>query len=154
VEESSFALGSQFPRIAFLWSCPAGLAGQRSNPLQHPRNISSSNIPRSSVGVWHERESVRLFYCHRSSTDPRGRKLMVKSDGFYLHETWPGGLDTITLHRGDCPRCNDGKGPLQGYSTSGKWHGPFKSQKDAEARSSTLLHVTVRAICDCIRTGT
>jgi hypothetical protein len=81
---------------------------------------------------------------------------MVKSDGFYLHEDWQGDLRTVTLHRGDCSHCNNGKGEVaEAYrSTPGKWQGPFKTQKQAGLASGALPDVNVRATCHCIKENT
>lgn len=39
---------------------------------------------------------------------------------------------------------------MERFGPSGKWHGPFQTQEDAAAKSSTFPDVTVRAVCDCI----
>lgn len=79
-------------------------------------------------------------------------RVMVRSDGFYLHEDWIGDLHAIMLHRGDCPHCNNGKISGDEYGlTVGTWHGPFKSQEDAAASSSALPDVNVRVMCHCVK---
>lgn len=79
---------------------------------------------------------------------------MVKSDGFYLSEQLADGLKIVTLHRGNCPRCNNGKGPTELFGPQDKWHGPYKTQEDAVAKSSKLPEVNVRSICECVEADT
>ena len=80
---------------------------------------------------------------------------MVRSDGFFLEESWPNGVHTLTFHGGDCPLCNNGIGPAEpDYSTGtfGVWHGPFVSLQQAGVKSSALADVTIRVFCQCIKT--
>ena len=93
---------------------------------------------------------VASFGVHVSA----GAKPMVKSEGFYVSERWIGDLHTATLHRGDCPRCNNAKGPIELFGPPDKWHGPYKTQKDAAVKSSELPNVNVRSICECAEANT
>ena len=78
--------------------------------------------------------------------------MALKSEGFYLLESSSGTVHTVTLHRGDCPLCDNGKISSDEYGlTVGTWHGPFKSQEDAAASSSALPDVNVRVMCHCVK---
>ena len=71
---------------------------------------------------------------------------------YYVHEGWWGGQFTVSLHRGDCIRCNDGTGQIVGsLLRRGKWCGPFKSRRTALAKLSSVPSIAVRVTCECTR---
>ena len=77
---------------------------------------------------------------------------MVKSQGYYLREDWLADLHMVTLHRGDCPQCLNGRVSAVHSPARGKWHGPLETERHAAAASSGLSGVTVRTICHCLKT--
>jgi hypothetical protein len=75
---------------------------------------------------------------------------MTAGFNYYVHESWRDGQFTVSLHRGDCIHCNEGKGQVVGsLLRRGKWHGPFKNRRSAVTKLSSVPGITVRLICEC-----
>jgi hypothetical protein len=75
---------------------------------------------------------------------------MMPAINYYVHESWREGLFTVCIHRGDCIRCNEGKGEVIGsLLRRGKWHGPFRSQRKATAKLSSVPSIAKRVTCEC-----
>jgi hypothetical protein len=77
---------------------------------------------------------------------------MTAAIPFYVHESWSAGQFTVCLHRGDCIRCNEGKGQVLGSQLRrGKWHGPFKNRSKAVAKLASAPSIAARVTCECTR---
>ena len=71
---------------------------------------------------------------------------------YYVHEGWSNGQFTAAIHRGDCIRCNYGKGQTAtSFLRVGKWHGPYKRRSEAVAKLYSVPEITIRVICECVQ---
>ncbi len=78
---------------------------------------------------------------------------MSRSIAYYVHEGWWEGQFTVAVHRGDCIRCNDGKGQSVGsFLRRGKWHGPYSSRSVAVTKLTSASSIMVRVTCECTET--
>jgi hypothetical protein len=78
---------------------------------------------------------------------------MATAITYYVHESWRDGQFTVSVHRGDCIYCAEGRGQVIGSSLRrGKWHGPFKSRSKAITMLSSVPSISVRVTCDCTET--
>jgi len=75
---------------------------------------------------------------------------MATAVTYYVHESWAGGLFTVSLHRGDCVHCAEGRGQVIGSGLrQGKWHGPFQSRSKAVAKLVSVPKISSRVLCEC-----
>jgi hypothetical protein len=75
---------------------------------------------------------------------------MSRTISYYVHEGWWDGQFTVALHRGDCIRCNGGKGQRVGsFLRRGKWHGPFENRSVAVKKLAAASSIMVRITCEC-----
>jgi hypothetical protein len=75
---------------------------------------------------------------------------MVKAITYYVHESWRDGQFTVSVRRGDCIHCAEGRGQVIGSSLRrGKWHGPFQSRSKAVAKLASVPIISVRVSCEC-----
>jgi hypothetical protein len=74
---------------------------------------------------------------------------MATAITYYVHESWRDGQFTVSLHRGDCIYCNEGRGQIIGSRLRrGKWHGPFGSRSKAVAKLASVPSISVRVTCE------
>jgi hypothetical protein len=75
---------------------------------------------------------------------------MATAVTYYVHESWRDGLFTVSLHRGDCIHCAEGRGQVIGSSLRrGKWHGPFPNRSKAVAKLASIPSISLRVSCEC-----
>lgn len=57
---------------------------------------------------------------------------MPSDPTYFVYENWRANGHVATIHRGECPFCNFGKGTHPGSSAvNGQWHGAFETVADA-----------------------
>ena len=74
---------------------------------------------------------------------------------FWIYENWQAGPHKAVVHLGSCGFCNEGKGMSDGeYDPGhGRWHGPFETLRDAQARAKALSGVVNRRNHSCVMTS-
>jgi hypothetical protein len=73
---------------------------------------------------------------------------------YYINEVCEGKRQRhrAVLHHADCASCNHGSGSpstFQLQGSSGKWHGPFPSYREARDRHRSM-DVQLRRRCHCL----
>ncbi len=74
---------------------------------------------------------------------------------FYAYENWRAHGHRMTIHRGDCPFCNDGRGQAGGTTAdNGEWH-QLPESTDAETATAAARSLraapTIRLCRRCLR---
>lgn len=72
----------------------------------------------------------------------------IETMTYYLYESWLSGTHKTVVHVGACVYCNDGEGTSSDDAPEhAKWHGPFRTLKEASNASEKMANVVEHEEC-------